>query len=162
MKKSMSLIMAQSSDGYFAAGENDDMKWTGKKDKLAFKLLTNEGNTNLLCGLNTALNMPELEGRSLWAVRSGNQAGWISRNGFIINEITYASISHRTFYGAKVIGGPKLAKSVIKDGYIKYAYISVIPTELKQGLGKELTEYLNKFSYTSINFDGLEIKKYKL
>lgn len=161
-KNSMSLIMAQSVDGYFALNENDNMNWTGKKDKLAFKLLTNEGNTNLLCGLNTALNMPELKNRKIWAVRSGNQAGWIAKDGFLINEITYIQINDKTFKEAKVIGGPKFAESVIKDGYIKYAYISIINKKLKSGIGKNLSNYLTKFQYTSIDFDGLEIRKYKL
>mgnify|MGYP003132917026 CR=1 FL=1 len=161
-KPFMNLVMAQSSDGYFATGLDDDMSWTGKKDKLAFKLLTSEGNTNLLCGLNTAYNMPELKNRRIWAVRSGDQAGWIAKDGFLINEITYKQINNKTFKGAKVIGGPKFAESVIKDGYIKYAYISIIDKKLKSGIGKNLSEYLTKFQYTSINFDGLEIRKYRL
>ena len=154
--------MAQSKYGYFALNKNDNMKWTGKKDKLAFKLLTNEGNTNLLCGLNTALNMPELKNRKIWAVRSGNQAGWIAKDGFLINEITYIQINDKTFKGAKVIGGPKCDEADIKYCYLKYDYISIINKKLKSGIGKNLSNYLTKFQYTSIDFDRLEIRKYKL
>lgn len=163
-KPFMDLVMAQSIDGYFATGPNDDMTWTGKKDKQFFKLITSIGNTNLLSGLTTAESMPPLEYRRLWAVRS-QQAGWIVNNGVLINEIKYSQIIHQKkgiFNGAKVIGGPKLAKSVIEDGYINYAYISIIKKKLNKGIGQELTELLNKFQYGSFYFDGLEIRKYRL
>lgn len=157
----MDLIMAQSQDGYFAKDENDNMKWTGKQDKEVFKLITSIGNTNLLCGLNTAYNMPELKNRKVWAVRSKN-AGWLVNDGHLINEITFGQINNKMFNNAKVIGGPTLAKAVIDAGYINYAYISVIPKKLNKGIGKELTEILNRFQYTSIKIGELEVRKYKL
>ena len=135
----MDLIMAQSQDGYFAKDENDDMKWTGKQDKEIF----------------------QLKNRKIWVVRSKN-AGWLVNNGQLINEITFGQINNKMFNNAKVIGGPTLAKAVIDAGYINYAYISVIPKKLNKGLGKELTEILNKFQYTSIKIGELEIRKYKL
>ena len=54
------------------------------------------------------------------------------------------------------------AGSVIDQGYIKYAYISVIPIELGSGIGVGLNSYLKDFQYTLIDFGGLEIRKYKL
>lgn len=162
-KPNLDLVMAQSSDGYFAKGKDDDMTWTGRKDKQAFKLLTSAGNTSILAGPNTALNMPELSNRTVYAVRSFKPFyGYLVNKGTLTREISYSNITNKQFNGAKVIGGPKLAQSVLDDGYIRYAYISVIKKKLHKGIGLELTEALNKFSYISINFDGLEIRKYNI
>ena len=162
--QNMDLIMARSADGFFAINDNDSMKWTGIKDKEFFKLFTMLGNTTLLTGGNTAALMPELPYRNLKVVTRNKSftPGFVPMEGYLLPLINFDDLKNEEYKNCKVIGGPNFAKSVIDKGYIEYAYISVIPIELKEGLGLELTEFLNKFQYTLINFNGLEIRKYKL
>ena len=160
----MDLIMARSADGFFALNDNDSMNWTGAKDKEFFKLFTMLGNTTLLCGSPTAFNMPSLPYRNLEVVtrNKSNNLSFMPKNGELLKLINFDKLKEKKYQNAKVIGGPMFAASVIDQGYIKYAYISIIPVELGIGIGAGLNSYLKDFQYTSIKFGDLEIRKYKL
>ena len=160
----MDLIMARSVDGFFAVNDNDSMKWTGAKDKEFFRLFTMLGNTTLLCGGPTAFTMPSLPYRNLEVVTrsKSNNLSFMPKNGELLKLINFNQLKEKKYQNAKVIGGPMFARSVIDQGYIKYAYISIIPIELGSGIGVGLNSYLKDFQYTLINFGGLEIRKYKL
>lgn len=66
---SLKLIMAVSADGYLADGPNDGMSWTGKLDKLVFRLLTSIGGP-LGAGKRTFFDLPELKGREVICLTS--------------------------------------------------------------------------------------------
>jgi dihydrofolate reductase len=62
----MRLIMAVSADGYVSRKGDDAMKWTGRDDKTAFKLMTSAGDGVLGAGTTTFRAMPPtLPGRRL-------------------------------------------------------------------------------------------------
>lgn len=166
-KKKLNIILAMSSDGYFAKSDQDDMKWTGGLDKTIFKVLSFEGNSTILCGPKTFETLPlPLQARRVIVVRSNKRTNlyYESYSAAMAQEISFDSIPGRLkdLNDASIIGGPKLALAALEEGLVKRVYISVIPKKLKKGLGWELSEYLKSKKYSKLNFrNGLELRKYE-
>ena len=149
-KKFLDVILAMSSDNFFAKNGWDDMKWTGSDDKLLFKALTMYDNTTLLCGPKTVEAMPtDFYPASEW---------------LFYREITFKDLpKDKNLIGAKLIGGPKLVEAAIDAGYVRTAYISVIDKELDSGYGKELYQRHFEFCrYQELEFGKAKLRKYKL
>lgn len=164
-KKQIDVIMAMSDDGYFAIDSKDDMRWTGGIDKTIFKVLSFYGNSTILCGPKTFETLPlPLQGRRVIVVRSGDKSNmYFGSAGAFAKEIAFDQIPDRIkdLSGSSVVGGPKFALAAIEAGYIKQAYITVIPKRLKKGIGWELSDYLKSRSYSKLLFrNDIELRKY--
>ena len=162
-KKFLDVILAISSDGYFAKNSWDNMKWTGLDDKLLFKALTMYNNTTLLCGPATAETMPSLKHRNVKVVRTKTD-GFFTANGLLYREMKFKDLpKDKNLIGAKLIGGPKLVEAAIDAGYVRTAYISVIDKKLGSGYGKELYQRHFQFCrYQELEFGKAKLRKYKI
>lgn len=117
----MNLVMAVSADGYAAKGPGDDMRWTGRDDKEAFRLLTYSAS-RLFAGIETQRAMPALRDRPVYP---------ISRNVTLGCTLEYAAA---TWPEATLIGGPTVAEAAVRAGLIDRAFISVVPMVLMSGI----------------------------
>lgn len=162
-KKFLDVVLAMSSDNFFAKNSWDNMKWTGSDDKLLFKALTMYDNTTLLCGPRTAETMPSLKHRNVRVVRT-KADGFFTANGLLYREMKFKDLpKDKNLIGAKLIGGPNLVEAAIDAGYVRAAYISVINKNLDSGYGKELYQRHFQFCrYKELEFGKAKLRKYKL
>lgn len=120
----MKLMLAVSQDGFLCTGESDDMRWTGRSDKLLFKWLTMTGGP-VIVGRKTAALLPALKHR---------QVHHISRSPALGITLEEAA---RQFPDAWCIGGPILAEEALKHGLIDRAFIVRSPVILGAGISVE-------------------------
>ena len=71
----MRLLMAVSGDGFLCRGPSDDMSWTGKVDKLLFRVLTGVGRVCAV-GSTTRRVMRDLPGRTLLELSCADHTGY--------------------------------------------------------------------------------------
>lgn len=103
----MRLILGVSADGYLARGPQDDMQWLGPMDKKVFRILTGIDGV-LIVSKKTAQSMPaSLPGRTLIPVSSSDPA---------LPDLEEAFMRHGSY--AWLIGGPSLALTALREGYI--------------------------------------------
>ena len=163
-KKFLDVVLAMSSDNFFAKNGWDNMKWTGSDDKLLFKALTMYDNTTLLCGPKTVESMPPLKHRNVRVVRTQASDFYPASEWLFYREITFKDLpKDKNLIGAKLIGGPTLVEAAIDAGYVRSAYISEIDKELGSGYGKELYQRHIEFCrYQELEFGKAKLRKYKL
>lgn len=122
----MRLIMAVSADGYVSQGPEDDMSWTGRADKQAFRLLTSVGGV-CAAGSTTFDRMPELPGRTLIRLTRMAQEG----------SMTLGRFAH-LHPGGWLLGGATVAREAFDLGMIDEAFFVVNGTELGSGQAEGL------------------------
>jgi dihydrofolate reductase len=126
--RGLKLILAVSADGLLASGDDDDMSWTGRVDKTAFRLLTNVGG---LCGAGyrTLSNMPPLSGRSL-VLLTRDPGRWLDSPVPPFPHVR-AVMRLEDFAcepGAWLLGGPRLAAVAVGKSLVDEAFICRIGT----------------------------------
>ncbi len=120
----MKLMLAVSGNGYVAAGEDDDMSWTGPIDKAVFKLLTSTSDI-LAVSAKTLEYMPkELPGRGKLYGLSTNPSRGVPLEDFAA-----------MFPDAWLLGGQELALYAMKNGFVNKAYICRAMTSMLVGPG---------------------------
>jgi len=107
----MQLVMGMSADGYVSINESDDMKWLGKDDKAAFKLLTLGADKHLLVSRKSGLLLPHLEGRKTILLSRD------SSEGFSLSE------AYTLFKDGVLIGGQTIAVIALQKDMIHRAHI---------------------------------------
>lgn len=105
----MQLIMGISADGYVSTQENDDMKWLGRDDKIAFKLLT-LSTSLIFVSEKTSRVMPELPGRNLIP---------LSTKGLTLQKIYLWACKEKGI----LIGGQTIAMVALRSNMIRRAHI---------------------------------------
>ena len=122
----MRLIMAVSGNGFVAAGEDDDMLWTGPIDKAVFKLLTSTSDI-LAVSAKTLQYMPKtLPGRGKLYGLSTNPAKGVALEDFAA-----------MFPDAWLLGGQELALYAMKNGFVDKAYICRAMSSMLVSAGPE-------------------------
>ena len=91
-KRFLDVVLAMSSDNFFAKNGWDDMKWTGSDDKLLFKALTMYDNTTLLCGPKTVEAMPPLKHRNVRVVRTQASNFYPASEWLFYRELTFKDL----------------------------------------------------------------------
>lgn len=122
-------VMAVSVDDFIARGVQDDMSWTGKDDKTAFKLLTCVGGI-MAAGSTTYDQMPVgLPGRSLTR---------ISREG---PGITLGRL-FANYPGAWLIGGQTVLLEALEADMVDEVHLCRSPVALGSGIVDRVTPFL--------------------
>jgi len=133
----MKLIMAVSSDGFVARGEDDDMSWTGSMDKAVFKLLTTT-NDVLAVSAKSLQYMPKsLPGR-------GRIYGLSTQPGKGVALEDLAPVAP----DAWLLGGQELGMFAMKNGFVNKAYICISPARIEAGIEDKLQPYFERRRYS--------------
>jgi dihydrofolate reductase len=143
----MKLVMAVSADGFVARGPDDNMMWTGKTDKFAFRLLTLSDGQPLFAGRRTAEAMPKLPGRELYS---------LSRSGLTLLE------AYKQHPAGWLIGGPEVAVAALSMGLVGRAFICHVPEVLGHGIsGQHILNLLPaEAPELTVKLDGYNIDVY--
>lgn len=142
----MKLIMAVSRDGFVARGPGDDMLWTGRADKFAFRLLTMSDGEPLLAGRRTAEMMPKLPNRQLLA---------LSRNGLTLASAVWH------FPQAWLIGGAEIALAALEMKEVRRAFVCRSPAVLGSGISAApLFHHLPASPVMTIKLEEYEVDVY--
>jgi dihydrofolate reductase len=155
---SLKLIMAVSADGYLADGPDDDMSWTGKLDKLVFKLLTSVGGP-LGAGRRTFMSLPNLPGRELVCLtsRTGHDL-FVHKPNFkpallgpekptavpkdaavVAHRLMTLRKFERCCSGGWLIGGPETAAAAVDMGLVAEAVMCHGSVQLGGGIPDRLS-----------------------
>lgn len=155
---SLKLIMAVSADGYLADGLDDDMSWTGRLDKLVFKLLTSVGGP-LGAGRRTFMSLPSLPGRELVCLtsRTGHDL-FVHKPNFkpvlpgpeeptalpkdaavVAHRLMTLREFERCYPDGWLIGGPETAAAAVDMGLIAEAVMCHGPARLGKGIPDQLS-----------------------
>lgn len=153
----MKLILARSQDGFLCRDALDDMHWTGKLDKLIFKLLTISDGQPLAAGSATAKLLPTLVGRQLLVV-SQRPKEYMDKHrwpAYTLEDLNY-------FYpDCWLIGGPTVALAALQQGFVKRAFICNIPTALKAGIhSQDIQALLPDHAEFKMDFMGVNVEIY--
>jgi dihydrofolate reductase len=129
----LKVIMAVSADGYVSRGPADDMRWTGKKDKAIFKLLTMTGG-ELGVGRRTAAHMPpSLPGRTLHV---------LSHSGAVLDGVRAPPMRLGEFVakypGAWLIGGQTIVLEALELGLVDEVHLCRLPVDVFEFPGQKL------------------------
>lgn len=128
----MKLIMAVSADGYVAKGPTDDMSWTGRADKHAFRLLTSVGGV-CAAGSRTFDQMPKLPGRELIRLTRHAPPNFDDSSSMTLGRFAYLHPS------GWLLGGPTVAQEAFELGMVDEAFFSVAEgVKLDGGIGEAL------------------------
>ncbi len=115
----MRLLMAVSADGFLCKGPTDDMTWTGRTDKLLFRILTGVGRI-CAAGSTTRDLMRSLPGRTLLE---------LSRDGYTLKDFA------TEYPDGWLLGGPTVAAAALEAGLVSEVYISwILGTKLWSGV----------------------------
>ncbi len=114
----MRLLMAVSSDGFLCRGPTDDMTWTGRTDKLLFRILTGVGRV-CAAGSTTRDLVRSLPGRTLLG---------LSRDGYTLEDFA------KEYPDGWLLGGPTVVVAALEVGLVSEVYLSWI-TNVKLGGG---------------------------
>ncbi len=143
----MRLLMAVSADGFLCKGPADDMKWTGKTDKLLFRVLTGVGRV-CAAGSTTRDLIRSLPGRTLLG---------LSRNGYALEAFA------EEYPDGWLLGGPTVVKAALRASLVDEVYLSWI-TDVKLGsgvaAGPVFKPYLDD-KFLSITLDNVLLECYE-
>lgn len=154
----MKLILARSQDGFLCRDALDDMRWTGKLDKLIFKLLTISDGQPLAVGSATAELLPQLVGRQIIIVSRQPKAHAINRLWAPVYTLEDLNHYHPDCW---LIGGPTVALAALQQGFIKRAFICNIPTALKAGIhSQDIQALLPDHAEFKMDFMGVNVEIY--
>lgn len=142
----LKLVMAVSKDGVVSLGPDDDMLWTGRDDKRAFRLLTHSGGI-LGAGRKTFESLPRLKGRTVvcLSTRRGMVQNAAARealqfpmsDGPLSDEAAYEStmtlgqFAHR-HPDAWLIGGQTVALEALSVSLLLLVVLCRAPIELRR------------------------------
>jgi dihydrofolate reductase len=116
----MRIIMAVSADGFLCKGPDDDMSWTGKVDKLLFKILTSVGRV-CAAGAKTYDLMPKLKGRVLHRLSRGE--------GMTLESF---QLVHPEGW---LIGGPTVVEHALREGMVTEVHLCwILNAQLEDGV----------------------------
>jgi len=136
----LKLLMAVSADGFVCRGPNDDMRWTGKSDKQAFRLLTSVGGV-VGAGSTTFDQMPPLKHRQMVRISRGPGPENMS-----IGRFAY------TYPDAWLIGGQTVAMEALETGMVGSVHMSCVEAVLGSGVPNTMGQWLKEHDWKRHGF----------
>lgn len=143
----MRLLMAVSADGLLCRGPSDDMKWTGRTDKLLFRILTGVGRV-CAAGSTTRDLVRSLPGRTLIG---------LSRDDYTLEAFAE---EHPDGW---LLGGPTVTEAALRAGLVDEVYLSWI-TDVKLGNGVAAGPVFKPYLYDkflSVTLDNVLLECYE-
>jgi dihydrofolate reductase len=138
------LILAVSADNLFATGPDDDMSWTGKDDKAAFRLLTSVGGT-CFAGRPTWASLPPLPGREVHCLSRSKGSLVVKNLPPVTNAVSDAPMEDlqvpyerawtlgEAFYShpnAWLLGGPTVGLEALSLNMVDQVYLCRSPLRI--------------------------------
>lgn len=144
----LKLILAVSADGYLARGPRDDMSWTGRDDKAAFRLLTSVGGRCAVGARSWALMPAELPGRSLVPLTQDGRLVYhgLDRTGACPEASTTVGRFAHANPAGWLLGGPSLAHEALDLGLVDQVYLCRSPVVLHGEQSAFRAEYADTIS----------------
>jgi len=130
----MRLVMAVSADGYVARGLDDDMRWAGRADKQAFRLLTSVGGV-CAAGSTTFGLMPGLQGRRLVQLTRRAPQGFDQLDGARSMTLSQFAYAHPNGW---LLGGQTVALEALDGMMLDEVFLVRNRTSLGSGVAEDM------------------------